>query len=146
MIYFSADHHFGHEAIIEYCNRPFKNVAVMDKALIKNHNAIVADSDDVFFVGDFSLKTAIHKDYLRQIIGKLNGKKHLILGNHDKLNPFDYVEFGFLDVHTSLVVDDIVVVHDPACSCIDRSKLFVCGHVHDLFVMCLNVINVSVEV
>ena len=77
-------------------------------------------------------------------------RKILILGNHDSLKPFTYIDLGFESVHTSLELSyngkDYVLVHDPAASCIDRNRIFLCGHVHDLFKIQRNVINVGVDV
>lgn len=146
MKFFTSDQHFGHNNIIEYCNRPFKNADIMDRELIKRHNAVIEREDEIFMVGDFSLKSSIHKEYLRNIVKNLKGIKHLILGNHDCLKPFDYIDIGFRSVHTSLEIYNFILVHDPAISCIDRNKIFICGHVHDLFEKEKNVVNVSVEV
>lgn len=79
--WFSSDHHFGHARIIEYCKRPFSSVWEMDEALIHNHNKVVAPEDDVFFLGDFTF----YKDpgQISEIVRRLNGRKTLILGNHD---------------------------------------------------------------
>ena len=33
-----ADMHFGHEAVIRYCNRPYQTVQEMDEDLIKRWN------------------------------------------------------------------------------------------------------------
>lgn len=145
MKFFISDQHFGHNNIIDYCNRPFKNSNIMDRELIRRHNAIVNKDDIVYMIGDFSLKSSTHKEYLRNILDNLKGEKHLILGNHDYLKPFDYIDIGFKSVHTSLEVEEFVLVHDPSVSCINRNKLFICGHVHDLFKTEKNVINVSVE-
>lgn len=148
MIYFTADLHFYHDAIIEACYRPYKTGHQMHKALVKNFNEIVTDEDTVYILGDFSFSK--DKEPIRRIVDKLNGQKHLILGNHDYLNPFTYVEFGFISVHTSLKIDlygqEYILVHDPALSQVDRSKMFLCGHVHDLFLWQKNCINVGVDV
>ena len=149
--FFTSDPHYGHNNIIEYCNRPFKNSEEMDKCLIKNHNEVVTKDDTTIFVGDFSLRSNQHINYYQSIVRKLNGRKILILGNHDYLKPFTYVNrIGFWSVHTSLEITiegiDLVICHDPAPSCIDRSKSFICGHVHDLFKVHKNVINVGVDV
>ena len=39
MIWLTADPHYMHDAIIESCNRPFKNSVIMDRALIRNYNS-----------------------------------------------------------------------------------------------------------
>ena len=86
------------------------------------------------------------KGYLEQITQKLNGVKHLILGNHDRLKPFDYIDLGFTSVHTSLLYEEFVLNHDPAASVVMKDKTWLVGHVHDLFVQVRNVLNVGVDV
>lgn len=153
MIYFTADPHFGHPKIIDYCARPFDSVEDMDNALIKAYNFVVKKDDIVFFVGDFSLKTAEHYAYYGSILKRLNGQKHLVLGNHDDLKPFSYTKVGFMSVHTSLLVPslridnrEVILMHDPSVVTVDKNKLWLVGHVHELFVKAKNCINVGVDV
>lgn len=73
-----SDTHFGHARIIELANRPFNSVDEMDHILIESWNNVVGTSDDVIFGGDFMF----HKKDTG-IFDKLNGRKLLILGNHD---------------------------------------------------------------
>ncbi len=81
MVYLTADQHEGHKNIIKYCNRPYKDVDQMRDGLVKKHNSVVTSKDTVFHLGDFSwAKKAEDVDaYLEQ----LNGKHHLLIGNHD---------------------------------------------------------------
>ena len=79
MIYFISDTHFGHRNIVRY--RPFNDIEEMDNTLINNWNSTVHENDEVYILGDFIYKSDKHCSYyLRQ----LAGKKHLIVGNHDK--------------------------------------------------------------
>ena len=147
MIYFTADQHFGHANIIKWCNRPFENNQHMDKEIIKRYNSLVTEEDTVYFLGDLTL----HKhDIVGNLLKRLKGIKHLILGNHDSLKPFDYVELGFTTIHTALEIftemGNYILVHDPAISQFDRNRMFLCGHIHDLFVKQKNCINVGVDV
>jgi calcineurin-like phosphoesterase family protein len=102
----------------------------------------------VYILGDLTLEK--DKEPIRRLLDKLNGKKHLILGNHDYLNPHVYVDIGFHSVHTSLEIEvngyPLCLVHDPALSQLDRTKYFLCGHIHDLFKKQKNCINVGVDV
>ena len=77
-IFVTSDLHFGHANILGYANRPFADVHEMNKALTENWNAIVEPRDEVFILGDFAFQN--HAKYAE----KLNGRKYLILGNHDK--------------------------------------------------------------
>jgi len=52
MIYFTADHHFGHANIIRHCSRPFSSVAEMDASLLENWNSCVGQNDTVYILGD----------------------------------------------------------------------------------------------
>lgn len=85
MNYFIADPHFWHKSkkggIIEYCNRPFPNVEAMNGAIIERWNATVKENNDIYIVGDFSMCGV---KATRAILEQLNGRKHLIVGDHDK--------------------------------------------------------------
>lgn len=150
MIYFTADQHFGDSNIIGYCDRPFRDADEMDDAIIATWNDTVKnDDDDVFVLGDFSFMEDEEPDvsFIRGILSKLRGRKHLIVGNHDKLSKEEYQSAGFISYHYPyLIVEDFICVHDPALSCIDRSKKFLCGHIHDLFIKKKNCLNVGVDV
>ena len=49
-VFFVADTHFGHEAMIRFENRPFKDIRDMEYQLIKNWNEIVAPEDRCLFL------------------------------------------------------------------------------------------------
>lgn len=79
-VWFTADTHFGHGRLIELMPRPFSSVEEMDEELIRRWNTLVGRGDTVYHLGDFSF----HKlDKTAEIIGRLNGQIHLVLGNHD---------------------------------------------------------------
>ena len=77
-IFFIADTHFNHNKIIEYENRPFKNVEEMNEKLIENWNSVVGRIDKVFVLGDFGFYNS------KEILDRLKGFKILIMGNHDR--------------------------------------------------------------
>ncbi len=147
MIYLTSDLHFGHENMVKnYGRTMFKNARQMDRVLVTNWNETVSDDDDVYIIGDFTLMKPRESQQIEQIVRKLKGTKHLILGNHDELKPFSYNKIGFKSVHTSLEIEKYTLVHDPCHSIQDRNKVFLCGHVHDLFSEQKNCINVGVDV
>lgn len=80
--WFTSDTHFGHENIIRYCNRPFNDKNHMNETMIQRWNEVVGDDDTIYHLGDFAFfKT--DEEYI-SLLEKLNGKKVLIYGNHDK--------------------------------------------------------------
>lgn len=82
MIYFTSDLHLGHRGIIAMRNRPFADVEEMNRILIANFNAVVHKDDTVYILGDLAHHMQVED--INKIIGKLNGRKILIKGNHDK--------------------------------------------------------------
>ena len=82
-IYFTSDMHFGHEAILRYCNRPFANVEEMNQKLIENWNKKIPEDGIVFNLGDFAWGGYPFWKSMRE---QLNGKIILIKGNHDEKN------------------------------------------------------------
>lgn len=106
----TSDTHFGHTNSILYCGRPYLNKTQMDEALVANWNSIVAPEDTVYHLGDVAMKM----NAVKAIIPRLNGKKILIVGNHDLMYPYftksrgakftknaeaQYLEAGFAEVH-----------------------------------------------
>lgn len=79
--YFTADEHFGHSNIIEYCKRPFNSIEEMDNEIIKRHNEVVGVDDVVIHAGDFSLRTNTRE--VERYINRLNGNHIFIKGSHD---------------------------------------------------------------
>jgi len=154
MRYFSADPHYGHGAIIRHVNRPFKNVAKMEKTIIENHNDIVKDDDEYWLVGDLTMFGPDRRLYIEKIMNKLRGQKHLIFGNHDRFSPHTYLEMGFISAHTAfpMVMRDthFILCHDPAVYDIVKDQgVLLCGHVHGWFQHWLpehRIINVGVDV
>lgn len=79
-VFFTSDVHFGHENIIKLSKRPFANADEMNEALIKNWNEVVTPTDTVWSLGDFAFLKISH---ITEILGRLNGNVHMVLGNHD---------------------------------------------------------------
>jgi len=85
---FTSDTHFAHvnregTGIIDYCQRPFDNIEHHDAELIRKWNEKVPPKADVYHLGDL----VFHGGGVGQraeLLGKLNGRIHLIRGNHDK--------------------------------------------------------------
>lgn len=88
-VFFTADTHFGCRSQMIVFKRPFEKVAEMDKAMIDSWNEAVRPQDTVYHLGDFG----IHRDFgpdaqqqgdIHTIFQLLNGRKILIMGNHDE--------------------------------------------------------------
>lgn len=88
MMYFTADLHFYHDNIIKHTNRPFHDSEDMNRALVKNWNRLIAPQDEVYILGDFTMKGPA---LAMEILSQLKGKKYLIRGNHDVF--VDHTEF-----------------------------------------------------
>lgn len=80
MNFFTADTHFGDPRVLRIDRRPFGTVAEHDAALIANWNVAVDHDDDVWHLGDF---TSARAGDCEELLGKLNGRKHLVIGNND---------------------------------------------------------------
>lgn len=83
MKYYISDLHIGHANIIALENRPFADLAEMEATIIANWNSVVRPGDDVYILGDFCWYP---EDTVR-IMPFLQGHKHLIVGNHDRITP-----------------------------------------------------------
>lgn len=99
--WFISDTHFFHENIIKFCGRPFDNADIMNTYMIKEWNARVAPSDKVYHLGDVACGFGGDDKKLNALLNALNGKKRLILGNHDNAKSvslqhhFEKIELWF---------------------------------------------------
>lgn len=80
MIYFTSDTHFCHNRDFLYSPRGFTNVADMNRTIIKNWNTVVTEDDEVYHLGDVMLNDNVEGI---RCLKQLNGKIHIICGNHD---------------------------------------------------------------
>lgn len=92
-IWFTSDLHFGHEAVIDYCKRPFVDAYAMNRIIIHNYNECVKDDDTVYFLGDLTLRP--HRE-VAPLLAELKGKKVLVRGNHDHFSIGQYNKLGFV--------------------------------------------------
>lgn len=77
---FTSDLHFYHKNIVKFTDRgKFTTPEDHNEWLIDLWNSQVKPDDVVYHLGDFSFNHAKALD----ILHKLNGLKHMILGNHD---------------------------------------------------------------
>lgn len=111
MIYFTSDLHLGHENVIKFANRPFKNVNEMNRTLITNYNALVRNDDTVYILGDLAFKLPVEE--ANRIIAGLNGKKILIKGNHDR--KYDESLFEKIQMYDEITEykNQFILMHYP---------------------------------
>ncbi|GAB5429390.1 MAG: hypothetical protein Devi2KO_28490 [Devosia indica] len=111
-IFFTADTHFGHNS--QAIRRGYDDLDEHDNELIHNWNREVPRDGIVFHLGDFAYKsTAEHR---QRIFKRLNGRKYLILGNHDDSKTIELgwaappehrmiVQIGAGEEQTTVVLD-----------------------------------------
>ena len=153
-VFFISDHHLGQESFLSYLDdqgnkvRPFGSLEEMHEKIIDCHNSRVGKYDKVYFLGD----VAVAVESLNCILPKLNGKKRLILGNHDILPMQEYLKHFQAIYSTKRFDNKFIVSHIPVHSnCFEKTKLNVHGHLHTRKVLLseggldLNYFNVCVE-
>lgn len=137
MNYITADLHFWHKNTLVYYpeKRPFKNIEEMNESLISEWNENVSDGDTIYFLGDFSFKGF---QATEEMLKRLNGKKIMIIGNHDKKLRHLYEKY-FDEVHDYLEFDyngtKLCMMHFPlACwNCAARGSVMLHGHTHGVY-------------
>lgn len=111
-VFFTADTHFGHKGILQYCNRNFSSIEEHDEFIINSWNSRVKNYHTVFHMGDFSFYNI---EKAERILQRLNGKIFLVSGAHDKYKQVSRLSFkGIFDILQILVGDTkIVLSHYP---------------------------------
>ena len=130
-IWLISDTHFFHHNIIKYSSRPFSSVSEMNEKLIQNWNSVVKPGDKVYHLGDVYMGATIKE--FASFWPRLNGKKRLVVGNHDDVKELakgsffekimlwrKFPEFNCLLTH--------VPVHQDS---IRGGEINIHGHTHD---------------
>ena len=130
--FFTSDVHFGDDRIMDLCGRPFSDVKEMDEYIINRWNKKVSQNDIVWVLGD--IVGPEHFD--KELLNELNGKIHLILGNHD-FPAREMIASGtkieICDEHNLNYNHDIVMCHYPIMDWVgrDNGAIHLYGHVHN---------------
>jgi calcineurin-like phosphoesterase family protein len=113
-VWLISDTHFGHEKTCTVFKRedgsplrPFSSAEEMDEHMIKVWNERVKPTDKVYHCGD----VVINRKFLN-VLGRLNGDKILIRGNHDIFKLEDYTQY-FRDVRGYHVMNGLILSHVP---------------------------------
>lgn len=132
MIYYISDLHFGHKNVIRFDGRPFADADLMDETLIHNWNERVTADDTVYVLGDAFWK---NEEGSLSIIKRLNGHKHLIQGNHDRVHG--RLRFYWESIRDYAEVEDdgklVILSHYPMPFYKNQhyGAIMLYGHVHN---------------
>ncbi len=131
-VWLVSDTHFGHEKTCTVFKRddgsplrPFSSAEEMDEFMIKAWNERVKPNDKVYHLGD----VVISRKFL-SVLGRLNGDKVLIRGNHDIFKLEDYTQH-FRDVRGYHVMNGLILSHVPVhTDSLARFGANIHGHLH----------------
>ena len=142
-----SDLHFGHDNIIRYANRPFRDADEMDAALYANWQATVGAEDTLLFVGDVAMRQAVAPHTWQRIRAAPGKSKRLVFGNHDLTGSGDLRVDGFDDICAVACIDGdppLLLTHVPLAE-VPAGCVNVHGHTHNEAPRYTPHINVSVE-
>jgi calcineurin-like phosphoesterase family protein len=132
-VFLVSDTHFGHAGVCRFLRsdgtklRPWDSPEEMDEAMVKAWNETVKPGDKVYHLGD----VVINRRALATL-GRLNGDKVLIKGNHDIFRMEDYTPY-FRDIRAYYVMPKagVILSHIPVhYESLGRFGLNIHGHTH----------------
>lgn len=128
--FYTSDLHLGHKNIIDYDNRPFKNLEEMTEIIINNWNKTVSKDDLIYVLGDMFWDNNL----IETVMPQLNGIKFLIKGNHDRINSSHKKYFEWIKDCEVIKdgEDHVVLFHYPIAHWInaDHDYVHLYGHIH----------------
>lgn len=125
-IFLISDTHFDHQFLEDNNLRPKE----VNRKIINNWNSLVNPEDVVIHLGDVIIGT--NASY-KSIIPNLNGRKILVIGNHDKnvlswymQNGFDFACYSF---SWQYLGKSILFTHEPS-TLHENFDINIHGHLH----------------
>ena len=107
-VFVISDTHFGHKNIIQFEKekRPYKTIEEHDQDLLQRWNAVVKPEDTIWHLGDVYFSEGW------KVLPHLNGKKRLVLGNHDAKKE-DVLMRYFHRIYGVATWNDYILSHVP---------------------------------
>lgn len=113
--FYAADHHFYHDSILTSPTRSdFSSIMEMNKAIVWKHNERVSSDDTTYFLGDIIFcKKQYLEAFMQNTVGRMTGRKVLLIGNHDYRFLKNEVFRSYFEVvrENMVIQDDGVNVH-----------------------------------
>lgn len=157
MTFFTSDTHWFHKALLPICRPEFSNVEDMHELMIDRWNKVVVATDRVWHLGDVTFGSTKKTE---AIMARLNGEKHLVLGNHDH-GAERWLRMGFKTINQNATVQVKVAGRwfllshfpykegatewHPEMFIDDHDLDLICGHVHTSWRRQARMLNVGVE-
>lgn len=120
-IWVISDTHFNHSNILnftdengKYIREGFKTAEQMNEFMTERWNSVVKPGDKVYHLGDVYMGGGFPREYTEKLLSNLNGRKRLILGNHD--NGKDQIlqrAFQKIDVWRMFTEFGLLLTHVP---------------------------------
>lgn len=129
--FFIADYHLGDDFVAAAENRPRLDV----DEIVARFNEVVSEDDVTYILGDMCSRGFFDNDDLKTFLGRLNGRKILVMGNHDREisgDPAEWRAQGFDEVYDVPVLVDgfFLLSHEPAHMSRYSPYVNIFGHVH----------------
>jgi calcineurin-like phosphoesterase family protein len=131
---FIADLHLGHANMA--LRRGFSTVEEHDNHIIESWNSVVSKRDVTYVLGDVTME----KKASYHLLDKLNGVKHVVLGNHDRRQDVTSLLEHVESVAGMVNYKGIILTHCPIhpMELQHRFSRNIHGHIHDSQVMLLD--------
>lgn len=131
IVRFIADLHFGHVNMA--IKRGFSTVEEHDEHIITQWNSVVNKRDVTYILGDITME----KKSSYPLLDRLNGIKHVVLGNHDRRQDILHLLQHVESVAGMIQYKGIMLTHTPIhpMELEYRFNKNIHGHIHDKVVM-----------
>lgn len=134
-VFFIADLHLGHTNMA--LHRGFSTVEEHDKYIIAKWNSVVSKRDVTYILGDVTME----KSAPYYLLDRLNGLKHVVLGNHDRRQDVKKLLEHVESVAGMVQYKGIMLTHCPIhpMELEHRFRYNIHGHIHENQVMRVDV-------
>ena len=134
IVRFIADLHLGHENMAK--RRGFFTVEEHDEHIIAQWNSVVDKRDVTYILGDVTME----KKSPYALLDRLNGLKHVVLGNHDRRQDVPHLLQHVESVGAMIQYKGVILTHCPIhpMELEYRFNKNIHGHIHDKQVLLLD--------